>query len=164
MQTIRSGGSQNAISELKSIMEIAADPEKVKAALQELELKIKEYQDAEKSNNDILEEANKALANLELKEKLFGEKNSSFLSAEKALQEKEARVNRFASELSSREQAFFKQERDFNSEVEAKVKRFSEIESQLSEKDEKANAALAKGASLEKEYAEKLSKLKSITG
>ena len=163
MQSIRSV-SGSAISELKDLLSFISDPMKMKASLEELDASLERTKQAEKDlflkEQSISEQANqikKIKEELELKEQAMSVKAKEISQKEASFGQRESDVARGENKLQEKEDSF---EKYMAEEIAALESR----KSQANEKAEQAEMLKAKSEALIKEFENKISKLKAITG
>lgn len=164
MQSIRSGHGQSAITELKEMFSVAADPKKLKEALDSLDSKLAEVRNAEKV---LSEKAAKESAFTANYEKLVAEADA----VKKALSEKEARLLGYEQSLKAREQRvagyekeFAAKKADFETFSETAKKTLDEALSDSAARKEALEKLKAEGEELVKVYEAKVKQLKAVIG
>jgi hypothetical protein len=165
MQSIRSGApSASAISELKVLLDLVSDPAKVKAALKDLDEKLKEAGSVDKALGEKAEAIAKAeSAHLGAIAKV-NELTKLLEAKEAALKGKEAAINMHAAEVHAKEKALASQAADFEAYSKEKG---AELITKLNAADAKFLAASTlekKSELLVKEFEEKSKKLKAAMG
>lgn len=161
---MRSGGASNATSELKSLLELASDPKKLKQAIEDLE----EKTDAA---NEAVKKLSEKQALFNQTEKAQAEKEQQLAELMQALDKKERELTALGHSLGHREAALpaleaalVKKQHEFEEDV---VSKTSQINAKEKAADKRLSEALelkAQAESVLKEYEAKASKLKAAMG
>lgn len=165
MQSFRSGGhSGSAVSDLKSLMEMASNPGQLKSALQQLDDRISKAESAEKAMRaeemkffKLKEEYDFKVKSLEALSKTSDEKS-------KALGAKEAALSGSTVTLAAREKELDKKSSGFEAMMAEKLAALKAKEHALEQKFKDAASAMTEALALKKKYSDKEAKLKEALG
>lgn len=164
MQSIRSGGSADAIAELKNILEIISDPDKLKSVLNELDAEIAQ---AVKASAE-LSEKKSSLLKLEqdqaAKAKELSALEESLNDRQKSLSALASEVNSAKDSLSVRENWIAKKEADFAQMADKKRAEIEAKEHAVDNTFAEAVQIKAKAEEMLKAYEDKAAKLKAAMG
>lgn len=161
MQSIRSGASGSAVSDLKELLEMIAKPDKMKTALKEIESEIDRLEETSSKLVQKEQALAKAAAELNSKQSVVADQIKAVTEMQKQVSEKEAgfshreaAVAQGEQKLSEDKAAFEQSKASMLADLDAK----SYVASQLAERSAELEK---KSEALIKEYEEKLGKIKA---
>lgn len=160
MQSIKSASS-SGVSDLKELLDLVSKPDKLKAAIEQLEDKTKESNDAAKALRE--KEAFVLTKNSEAEEKLSlaSELYEKASQKEKEAQAKESSANHKEADLHQREQALNSKAEDFKAYYEGAVAELLIKQGAAENQLKIAKRANEAAEELVKEYQAKVSKLQA---